>query len=173
MSELKSPGQKTDQFDALIELLATDDAGDDSNFHIAPEGTASTELRDASGKLDYTKIRSLFLQRRANNDGNPVLASDPFHDEPNSGIKLPQVSSMDPVETSSNRRNGLCGLLQIVVEEPTALTEGSFLPNSLVPERDAESSEIEAVPKVHPFYLSWDNSLINAFQGRRRSLFPI
>ncbi|KAH9983708.1 hypothetical protein BJV74DRAFT_597465 [Russula compacta] len=124
MSEVKSPGPNSDQFDTLIELLATDDASDDSNFHIALEGTASTGLRDASGKLDYTKIRSLFLKRRANNDDNPVLISDSFHDEPNSGIRLPQI----------------------VVEEPTALTEGPFLPTALVPERDAKFSEIEAVP---------------------------
>jgi hypothetical protein len=92
MSEAKSPAS-SDQFDALIELLATDDARDDSNFHIAPEGIASTGLRDASGKLDYTKIRSLFLQRQTNSDGNHGALSDPLNHEPNSesGLRLPQV----------------------------------------------------------------------------------
>jgi hypothetical protein len=90
MPEVRNPGQ----LDDLIELLATDDAGDDSNFHITPEGTASTGLRDADGKLDYAKIRSLFLQRRANNanaDDN-ISHSDTFHIEPDAAIKLPQVS---------------------------------------------------------------------------------
>jgi len=94
MSELKGPSPSSDQFDALIELLATDDAGDDSNFHIVPEGTASASngLRDAEGKLDYAKIRSLFLQRRANDDGDHILPFDQLHNEPNSRTKLPQVS---------------------------------------------------------------------------------
>ena len=92
MSELRSPPPSSDQFDALIELLATDDARDDSNFHIVPEGTASNGLRDAEGKLDYAKIRSLFLQRRANDDGNHILPFDRLHSEPSSGTKLPQVS---------------------------------------------------------------------------------
>jgi hypothetical protein len=93
MSEARTPGQSSDQFDALVELLATDDARDDSNFHIAPEGTASG-LRDASGKLDYTKIRSLFLQRRTNNDGNNIVRSDSLYREPNSESesRLPQAS---------------------------------------------------------------------------------
>jgi hypothetical protein len=89
MSEVRSPPPSSDQFDALIELLATDDAGDDSNFHIVPEGTASDGLRDTEGKLDYAKIRSLFLQRRANDNGKPL---DQPHSESNSGTKLPQVS---------------------------------------------------------------------------------
>lgn len=90
--ELRSPRPKSDQFDALIELLATDDAGDDSHFHIVPEGTVSEGLRDAEGKLDYAKIRSLFIQRRANDNGNHVSISDHPQSEPNPGIKLPQVS---------------------------------------------------------------------------------
>ena len=93
MSDERGLEPSSVQFDALIELLATDDARDDSNFHIAPEGTESTGLRDTSGKLDYAKIRSLFLQRRGNNDINHIPSSDlaPHH-EPNSGITLPQVS---------------------------------------------------------------------------------
>ena len=93
MTEARTPGANSDQFDALVELLATDDACDDSNFHIAPEGTASIELRDASGKLDYAKIRSLFLQRRTNNDGNHVVRSDSLYLEPNSesGLRPPQA----------------------------------------------------------------------------------
>ena len=90
--EVRNPQPNSDQFDALIELLATDDACDDSNFHILPDGTASEGLRDAEGKLDYAKIRSLFLQRRANDMGNHVSTSDQPQSEPNSGIKLPQVS---------------------------------------------------------------------------------
>jgi hypothetical protein len=93
MSETGTSGPSSDQFDALIELLATDDARDDSNFHIAPEGTASTGLRDASGKLDYNKIRSLFLQRRTNNDYNLAERSDPLYHEPisESEFRLPQA----------------------------------------------------------------------------------
>lgn len=90
--ELRSPRPNSDQFDALIELLATDDARDDSHFHILPEGTVSEGLRDAEGKLDYAKIRSLFLQRRANDNGNHLSISDQSESEPNPGIKLPQVS---------------------------------------------------------------------------------
>jgi hypothetical protein len=92
MSEERKPGPSLDQFEALIELLATDDAHDDSNFHIAPE-VASTGLRDVNGKLDYAKIRSLFLQRRGNNDGNLAMDSDALNHERNSelGLKPPRV----------------------------------------------------------------------------------
>jgi hypothetical protein len=94
MSEGRDPGPSSDQFDALIELLATDDALDDSNFHIAPEGVTSIGLRDANGKLDYAKIRSLFLQRRANNDGNHAMHSDALNHDPNEpGLKPPLVST--------------------------------------------------------------------------------
>jgi hypothetical protein len=93
MSEARVQGPSSDQFDALIELLATDDARDDSNFHIAPEGTASTGLRDASGKLDYNKIRSLFLQRRTNNDDDHADRPDPLYRDPisESGLRPPQA----------------------------------------------------------------------------------
>lgn len=52
------------------------------------------------------------------------------------------------------------------MEEPTALAEGSLLTEPLPqPEqRDAESSEIEAMPKVHPFCLSWDGRLSKPFK---------
>src|ERR1700730_17969685 len=94
MSELRNPPPSLDQFDALIELLATDDAGDVSHFHTVPEGTASDGLRDAEGKKDYAKLRSLFLQRRANDhdDGDHTLPLDELHGESNSRPKLPQVS---------------------------------------------------------------------------------
>jgi len=88
----------SEEFDALIELLATVDDGDDSNFHIVPEGSASSGLRDASGKLDYAKIRSLFSQRRSKRDGNHVPSSEPLHNEPEPEMKLPQVS-MDLIAT--------------------------------------------------------------------------
>jgi hypothetical protein len=95
MSDERDSGPSSDQFDALIELLATDDARDDSNFHIAPEGVTSSGLRDANGKLDYTKIRSLFLQRQANNDGNHAIHSEALNLYPNSesGLKPPLVST--------------------------------------------------------------------------------
>lgn len=95
MSEERDPGPSSDQFDALIELLASDDSRDDSNFHITPEGMASSGLRDANGKLDYAKIRSLFLQRRASNDGNHAMHSDALNHDPNSesGLKPPLVST--------------------------------------------------------------------------------
>lgn len=94
MSEVTSPKLGSDQFDALIELLATDDAADDSNFHIVPEGAASTGLRDSSGKLDYTKIRSLFQQRQASKNSEHVSSSDPSPDptiNPQPEMKLPEV----------------------------------------------------------------------------------
>jgi hypothetical protein len=92
MSEERDPS--SDQFDALIELLASDDARDDSNFHIAPEGVTSSGLRDANGKLDYAKIRSLFLQRQANNDGDHTNP-DALNHDPNSELELnpPLVST--------------------------------------------------------------------------------
>lgn len=94
MSEERDPGPSSDQFDALIELLASDDARDDSNFHIAPEGVTSSGLRDANGKLDYAKIRSLFLQRQANNDGDHAMHPDALNHDPNSesGLNPPLVS---------------------------------------------------------------------------------
>jgi len=100
MSEERDAGPSPDQFDALIELLASDDARDDSNFHIAPEGVASSGLRDANGKLDYAKIRSLFLQRRTNNDDDHAMHSDALNHDPNfeSGLKPPLVS-MSPMAT--------------------------------------------------------------------------
>ena len=49
--------------------------------------------------------------------------------------------------------DGLRSLLQIVVEEPTALAESPVLTQPLP---DTESDEIEEIRKVHPFYLSWD-----------------
>ncbi|KAI0298118.1 hypothetical protein B0F90DRAFT_828694 [Multifurca ochricompacta] len=82
--EARSQKLGSDQFDALIELLATDDTGDDSNFHIVPEGTASTGLRDDSGKLDFQKIRSLFLQRRLIISTTPRLPT-PFITSPTPG----------------------------------------------------------------------------------------
>ena len=95
MSEERDSGPSSDQFDALIELLASDDACDDSNFHIAPEGGTSSGLRDANGKLDYAKIRSLFLQRQANNDGDHAMHSDALNHDRNSesGLKPPLVST--------------------------------------------------------------------------------
>lgn len=94
MSEERDPGPSSDQFDALIELLASDDARDDSNFHIAPEGVTSSGLRDANGKLDYAKIRSLFSQRQANDDGDHAMHSDALDHDPNSepGLNPPLVS---------------------------------------------------------------------------------
>ena len=94
MSEVTGTKSGPDQFDALIELLATDDAADDSNFHTVPEGT-STGLRDASGKLDYVKIRSLFQQRQTSKNTDHVSVSnsspDPTINGPDLEIKLPQV----------------------------------------------------------------------------------
>lgn len=88
-------GPSSDQFDALIELLASDDARDDSNFNIVPEGVASSGLRDTNGKLDYAKIRSLFLQRRSYNDSNHDMGSDALNHESSSetGLKPPLVST--------------------------------------------------------------------------------
>ncbi|KAI9442967.1 hypothetical protein H4582DRAFT_1146744 [Lactarius indigo] len=120
MSGVKSPKSSSDQFDALIELLATDDAADDSNFHIVPEGAASTGLRDASGKLDYTKIRSLFQQRQASKNAEHVSSSDPSSD-PDAEINLPEI----------------------VVEGPTALADIS---PHVKPQWVDESSEIEIAP---------------------------
>ena len=61
-----------------------------------------------------------------------------------------------------------------MVEEPTALVGDCLLPKHLSQQGDIESSNLEVVPKVCSFYLSSDGlGLIKAFQGRRRSLFPI
>ena len=90
MSEATNPKSSEDQFDALIELLATDDAADESNFHIAPEGNASTGLRDTSGNLDYAKIRSSFQQRQNSRNAKHV-SSDPSVNGPIPKIKLPEV----------------------------------------------------------------------------------
>ncbi|KAF8495682.1 hypothetical protein F5888DRAFT_533368 [Russula emetica] len=126
MSEERDPGPSSDQFDALIELLASDDARDDSNFHIAPEGVTSSGLRDTNGKLDYAKIRLLFLQRRANNGDDHAMHSDALNHDPKSesGLKPPLI----------------------VVEEPTTLAEDSLLPKPLSQRGDIESSKVEAVP---------------------------
>lgn len=148
MSELRNTPPSSDQFDALIELLATDDASDHSNFHIVPEGTASNGLRDAEGKLDYAKIRSLFLQRRANDTGDRILPFDELRGEPNSGTRLPQVSKWISWQMDCLRTQ-----LQIVVEEPTALADSPVFTEPLL---DAESNDIEEIQKVHPFYLPWD-----------------
>jgi len=155
MSDVRSPPPSSEQFDALIELLATDDARDDSNFHIVPEGTASNGLRDAEGKLDYAKIRSLFLQRQANDNDNDndIVPFDQLHSEPNSGTKLPQI----------------------VVEEPTALAEGPILTEPLPKQRDTESNEIEAVQKngdVHssPSVLTSEASLDSLVQHLQDAL---
>jgi hypothetical protein len=126
MSEVTSPRSGSDQFDALIELLATDDAADDSNFHIVPEGAASMGLRDPSGKLDYTKIRSLFQQRQTSRNTEDFSSPDPTFDGPNSEIKLPEI----------------------VVEEPTAFLADNSPPiKPLPPQWVGESSETEMAPE--------------------------
>ncbi|KAH9961443.1 hypothetical protein BGW80DRAFT_1463796 [Lactifluus volemus] len=127
MSGAKVPESSSAQFDALIELLATEDTGENSNFHIVPEGTASTGLRDGNGKLDYAKIRSLFLQRQGSDDVNRVPFSDPAsHHEPSSGIKLPQI----------------------VVEEPTAVIEVPVIPTVQPQQRVVESGKLETIPTI-------------------------
>jgi hypothetical protein len=131
MSDVTNPKSSSDQFDALIELLATDDAADDSNFHIVPEGTASTGLRDASGKLDYTKIRSLFQQRQSSRnteDVSPGSSDNGAIPE----IKLPEViahvslitilSLMQCVLDRSRRAHGFRGLISPC--QPTATAMG-------------------------------------------------
>ncbi|KAF8260918.1 hypothetical protein EI94DRAFT_863673 [Lactarius quietus] len=125
MSEETSPKLSSDQFDALIELLATDDAADDSNFHIAPEGSTSTGLRDGSGKLDYIKIRSLFQQRQTSKNTEHVSPSDPTINEFDPEIKMPEI----------------------VVEEPTAVAAFSPPVEPKSPQWVGESSEIEMAPE--------------------------
>ncbi|KAI9509983.1 hypothetical protein F5148DRAFT_1182973 [Russula earlei] len=119
MSDVWTSRLSLDEFDALVELLATSDAGDDSNFHIAPEGTPSIELRDTRGRLDYAKIRSLFLQRRAKRDGNHIPFSEPLHSESQLRGKA--------------------------TPEPTALS-GMLLPKSL-PTEETEECVIEQIRK--------------------------
>lgn len=126
MSEATSPKSSSDQFDALIDLLATDDAADDSNFHIVPEEAASTGLRDASGKLDYTKIRSLFQQRQTSKTTELVSSS----------------SSSDPTIGPDPEIQ----LPEIVVEEPTALADIPPLVRLQPLQWVGGSSEIEMVP---------------------------
>jgi hypothetical protein len=171
MSEERDPGPSSDQFDALIELLASDDACDDSNFHIAPEGISSG-LRDANGKLDYAKIRSLFLQRRANNDGNHAMHSDAINHDPNSesGLKLPLVSTN-----------------LMVTEEIVYLVYFRLWWKNRQPWQETlhypslcRSEEISSLVKSRQFqrcvhFISHGTALgpNKALQGRRRSLFPI
>jgi hypothetical protein len=167
MSGAKVPESSSAQFDALIELLATEDTGENSNFHIAPEGTASTGLRDGDGKLDYAKIRSLFLQRQGSDDVNRVPFSDPAsHHEPSSGIKLPQVSYESYVEEVSLLPS------QIVVEEPTAVIEVPVIPTVQPPQRVVESGILEMIPTVCSFAsMRYDRGAlqkISDFEGRRR-----
>jgi hypothetical protein len=131
MSEVTNPKSSSDQFDALIELLATDDAADDSNFHIVPEGTASTGLRDASGKLDYTKIRSLFQQRQSSRNTEDA-SPDSSVSGPIPEIKLPEViahvslvtrlSLMQCALDRSRRAHGFTGHISLC--QPTATTMG-------------------------------------------------
>jgi hypothetical protein len=168
MSEGRDPGPSSDQFDALIELLATDD---DSNFHIAPEGVTSIGLRDANGKLDYAKIRSLFLQRRANNDGNHAMHSDALNHDPNEpGLKPPLVST----NLMATEEIVYLVYFRLWWKNRQPWEETLYYPSL------CHSEEIWSLVKSRQFqrcvhFISHGMTLgfNKAFQGRRRSLFPI
>lgn len=134
MSDVTNPKSSSDQFDALIELLATDDAADDSNFHIVPEGTASTGLRDASGKLDYTKIRSLFQQRQSSRNTEDVSPGS------SDNGAIPEIK-----------------LPEIVVEEPTAFADLSPPVNQQPLQWVGDSSEIDIASGEGDFPHSQDD----------------
>jgi hypothetical protein len=172
MSEERVPGPSSDQFDALIELLATDDALDDSNFHIAPEGVTSSGLRDANGKLDYAKIRSLFLQRRANNDGNHAMHSDALNHDFNSesGLKPPLVST----NLMATEEIAYVVYFRLWWRNRQPWQETLYYPSL------CQSEGISSLVKsrqfqrcVHLISHGTALGLNKAFQGRRRSFFPI
>jgi len=172
MSEERDPGPSSHQFDALIELLASDGARDDSNFHIAPEGVTSSGLRDANGKLDYAKIRSLFSQRRDNNNGNYAMHSDALNHDPNSEsvLKPPLVSTnlmaTEEIDHLEYFRSWWKN------RQPWQKT--FYYPGL------CRSEEISSLVRLRQFqrcahFITHGTALgLNkAFQGRRRSLFPI
>ncbi|KAI0049450.1 hypothetical protein FA95DRAFT_880618 [Auriscalpium vulgare] len=55
MDTANSSSPSTNEFDALLDLLATDD-----NEDLLVQPSSVGDLRDADGRLDFTKIRSLF-----------------------------------------------------------------------------------------------------------------
>ncbi|KAA1472126.1 hypothetical protein DENSPDRAFT_162649 [Dentipellis sp. KUC8613] len=68
MSDVSSPRTQSSQFDALIDLLATDDAADPLS-DIPP--SASDGLRDAQGNLDFAKVRTFFAGRAVDQRASP------------------------------------------------------------------------------------------------------
>ncbi|TFY66091.1 hypothetical protein EVG20_g5002 [Dentipellis fragilis] len=68
MSDVSSPRTQSSQFDALIDLLATDDAADPLS-DIPP--SASGGLRDAQGNLDFAKVRTFFAGRAVDQRASP------------------------------------------------------------------------------------------------------
>jgi hypothetical protein len=172
MSEERDPGPSSDEFDALIELLASDDARDDSNFHIAPEGVTSTGLRDTNGKLDYAKIRSLFLQRQANNDGDHAMHLDALNHEPNSELGLnPPLVSPNLMATEE--------VLYLVYfrlwwKNRQPWQETLYFQSLCHSEEISSLVQSRQSPRcVHCVSHGTALGLNKAFQGRRRSFFPI
>jgi hypothetical protein len=53
-----------DSFDALVDLLASDDLGDSADT------SAGVFLRDASGRLDFEKIRGFLVSRSSASSGD-------------------------------------------------------------------------------------------------------
>lgn len=172
MFEERDPGQSSDQFDALIELLASDDARDDSNFHIAPEGVTSSGLRDANGKLDYAKIRSLFLRRQANNGGDHAMHSDALNHDLNSepGLNPPLVSS----NIMATEEIVHLVYFRLWWKNRQLWQETLYYPTLCHSEEISSPIESRQSPKcVHCISHETALGLNKALQGRRCSLFPI
>ncbi|KAF8515297.1 hypothetical protein JB92DRAFT_2915312 [Gautieria morchelliformis] len=55
-----SPNATRSEFDALIELLATDEDAEESGGSLKKSEAAPHDLRDEGGRLDFFKIRALF-----------------------------------------------------------------------------------------------------------------
>ncbi|KAN0139627.1 hypothetical protein V8E53_002289 [Lactarius tabidus] len=157
MSEVTNPKSSSDQFDALIELLATDDAADDSNFHIVPEGTASTGLRDASGKLDYTKIRSLFQQRQSSRNTEDA-SPDSSVSGPIPEIKLPEIVVEEPT--------ALPDISPSVNLQPLQWVGESMVPNKPFKEGDFPRAQDDIAPQASEdaVVLNLDDALSKAYE---------
>ncbi|KAI0265618.1 hypothetical protein BC834DRAFT_969998 [Gloeopeniophorella convolvens] len=156
MSNSPSP-KSSDQFDALIELLATDDAADESHFHIMPGGSTSDGLRDGSGKLDFAKIRALFVQRRTTQGDGHHLSSDLESDnDPKGGTVLPRIVVEEP---TASVPEGLPLLAQPPGEQPSTPQPNSIRGNDDADEIDKDvdsdhpdsvnSSEASIDPLMH------------------------
>ncbi|KAI0320959.1 hypothetical protein OF83DRAFT_457327 [Amylostereum chailletii] len=100
-SDVASPRPSTgstEQFDALIDLLATDGTEGAGNN----AGGLGLELRDTEGRLDFTKIRSFFVQRNPDEGDSTAV-----HTVPGPSPNDAQRASDMAVETLASPLSGL------------------------------------------------------------------